>query len=205
MITILENPAVLRDITILRNKNTATEEFRNALNRISTHLAVELSRYIKLVEHPVETPLEVTTGYKFAHNVILVPVLRAGLGLVDSFMRIMPESKIGYIGLRRNEKTFKPEEYYYSIPDIRENDLIIILEVMLATGGSVAETITRLQLDGARNIVVCSIISAPEGIEYLRTEFPNIPLVTAQLDRELNAVKYILPGLGDAGDRYTGH
>jgi len=133
----------------------------------------------------------------------LLPVMRAGLGLMNTFIEVIPEAKIGLIGLKRNEDSFKATEYYYNMPPAN-HPLIIILEIMIATGGSTCDTISRLQLEGYSNIKVVSVISAPEGLEKIKTDFPEIDLVSASLDRELNEKRYILPGLGDAGDRFCG-
>lgn len=202
MIKVLEHPLVSADITILRDCNTLPENFRAAVNRISVHLAFECFKELELVEFEVQTPLESTTGYKVASKVLIIPIMRAGLGLLDSFLSVYPKCKIGYIAMRRNETTFRSEEFYYSIPEITADTKVIILEVMLATGGSIASALSNLQLgSNASNITVVSIISAPEGIERIRAEYPTVKIITAVMDRELNNRKYILPGLGDAGDR----
>jgi uracil phosphoribosyltransferase len=202
MIKVLEHPLVAVDITILRDCNTSSENFRAAVNRIGVHLAVECFKELDIDEFEIATPLETTSGYKIASNVLVIPILRAGLGLLDSFLSVYPKCKIGYIAMKRNEKTFKSEEYYYSIPEITTGTKVIILEVMLATGGSIASALSNLQFDkNAADITVISLISAPEGIERIRTEYPSVKIITAVMDRELNDSKYILPGLGDAGDR----
>ncbi len=204
MITVLEHPLLLNDLRILRDKNTSTELFRGAVNRISLHLAIAVTEELPIVEVEINTPMEKTIAHKLEEKIILLPIIRAGMGLLEPFQVIIPQSSTGYIGLKRNEFTFEAEEYYYSMPKIDENTTVIILEVMLATGGSVANTINRLLLEGASKIIVAAIISAPEGIEKLLTEFPNVKIYTATLDRELDRNKYILPGLGDAGDRLNG-
>lgn len=204
MITVLKHPLVLHELTNIRNIETNTELFRNATFRIGLHLAIESLQTLNTEKVNVVTPNEMTDGDKITGKVIIVPVLRAGLGLVNAFQTVYPDCVLGYIGLRRNEETFTAEEYYYSMPVINPEDKIIILEIMLATGGSTCSALSRLQLEGATDMTVVSIISAPEGIEKLRTEFPNVKIITAALDRGLNDKKYIVPGLGDAGDRYSG-
>jgi uracil phosphoribosyltransferase len=204
MITILQHPLIENDIRILRDANTGTEQFRNAIFRIGLHLAIESTKNLNVTEVDVQTPLEITSGIKIDGKLIIIPVLRAGLALVNSFQQIYPECVLGYIGLRRNEETFAAEEYYYNMPPVNTDDKVIVLEIMLATGGSTCSALSKLQLEGISNITVVSVISAPEGIEKIRTEFPNVRIFSAVLDRELNDKKYILPGLGDAGDRYSG-
>lgn len=205
MIKVLEHPLVQNDVRILRDVNTGTEAFRNAAYRIGLHLAIASMESLEVAIEEVETPNELTHGVRINGKVVIVPVLRAGLGLVNAFQAVYPESVLGYIGLRRNEATFAAEEYYYSMPEINQNDKVIILEIMLATGGSTASALSKLQLEGISDMTLVSIISAPEGVEKIRTEFPNVRIYTAALDRGLNDKKYILPGLGDAGDRYSGH
>jgi uracil phosphoribosyltransferase len=205
MIIVLDHPLVSADITTLRDGNTLPEIFRAAVNRIGVHLAIECFKELDLDEFDVETPLETTTGYKITSNILIIPILRAGLALLDSFLNVYPKCKIGYIAMKRNEQTFKSQEYYYSIPEINAGTKVIILEVMLATGGSVTSALSNLQLErNASDITVVSLISAPEGIEKIRAEYPSVKIITAVMDRELNDRKYILPGLGDAGDRING-
>lgn len=204
MIQILNHPLVQNDLLILRDENSGTEAFRNATYRIGLHLAIASTDSLKTIDAEVRTPMETTSGAKVKGKLVIVPILRAGLGLVNAFQTVYPECVMGYIGLRRNEATFEPEEYYYSMPKITADDKVVILEIMLATGGSTSSALNKLQLEGISDMTLVSIISAPEGIERIRTEFPNVRIISASLDRELNDKKYILPGLGDAGDRYSG-
>ncbi len=204
MIKILEHPLVQNDLRILRDSNTNTEQFRNASHRIGLHLAIESTKELLCEEITVQTPLESTNAIKIKGKLIIIPIIRAGIGLLSAFQEIYPNAIFGYVGMRRNEKTFLAEEYYYSIPQIEPDDKIIILEMMIATGISTCTALNKLQLDGISNVTIVSIISAPEGIEKIRTEFPDTKIITAVLDRELNENKYILPGLGDAGDRFSG-
>lgn len=201
MIKVLEHPLVSRDISVIRDERTSPSEFRNAISRIASHLAIEAYYNINVEETQVKTPLEVTKGCEISNKVLLIPILRAGLSLLDSFEQLYPNVQIGYCALKRNEKTFESEEYYYSIPKFDDNTVIIILEVMLATGGSILTLLSKLQLEGATNIKVVAVVSAPEGLEKIASLYPNIEIITAVIDRELNDKKYILPGLGDAGDR----
>lgn len=201
MIKVLEHPLVLHDISIIRDEKTKPSDFRNAINRISKHLAIEAYYDLKTKSIEVQTPLESTQGIVIDNNVIVIPILRAGLALLNSFEELYPDVQIGYSAMKRNEKTFESEDYYYSIPKFNDETLIIILEVMLATGGSILTLLSKLQLEGASNIKVVAVVSAPEGLEKIASLHPNVEIITAVIDRELNDKKYILPGLGDAGDR----
>ncbi len=201
---IIDHQIIKRDVTILRDKNTESENFRAALQRISNILAVEISKEFKLKTVEVNTPLEKTEGSKLANEVILVPVLRAGLGMVNGFLQIIPEAKVGHIGLQRDEETLKPVEYYYKVPHNLDSANVIILDPMLATGGSAAEALNYLKKRGAKNLFFASVVCAPAGVKKLEDEHPEIKIFTAAFDRELNDKGYILPGLGDAGDRTFG-
>lgn len=201
---LIDHPIVKRDVTILRDKNTDAENFRAALQRVSNILAVELSKEFRLTRTEVETPLEKTEGAKLAHDVILVPVLRAGLGMVNGFLQIIPEAKVGHIGLQRDEETLKPIEYYYKVPKNLETAEVVMLDPMLATGGSAAEALKYLKKRGASKLVFACLVASPEGIVKIESEHPDVKIFAAALDRELNNKGYILPGLGDAGDRTFG-
>lgn len=201
---LIEHPIIKRDVTILRDKDTDSEIFRAALQRVSNILAVELSKEFKLTEIDVETPLEKSRGAKLANDVILVPVLRAGLGMVNGFLQIIPEAKVGHIGLQRNEETLKPVEYYYKVPKNLESAEVVLLDPMLATGGSASEALKYLKKRGAKKLVFACLVAAPAGVEKINSEHPDVKIFTAALDRELNSKGYILPGLGDAGDRTFG-
>ena len=201
---IVENPIIQRDMTTLRDKNTSTYEFRMALRRISYAMAVEISKTFKVVEKKIETPLEVTKGYVLDEKIIIIPVLRAGLSLVDSFLEMIPSAKVGHIGLQRDEKTLLPKDYYYKTPVDLPNSRVIVLDVMLATGGSASAAVNSLKQKGAKNCMLVCLIAAPEGVKKMENDHPDILIYTSTLDRELNEHGYILPGLGDAGDRTFG-
>lgn len=203
-LTIVSNPLILRDITYLRNKETKEYQFRLALRRIAYSLVIEISNEFVLREFEVETPLEITKGYNLSKPVVLVPVLRAGLSLVNSFIEMIPSAKVGHIGLQRNEETLEPVDYYYKAPKDLDKSKVIVLDPMLATGGSSSAAFSFLKKRGAVDTVMASIIAAPEGVEKLTSDHPDVPIYTAMLDRELNENGYILPGLGDAGDRTFG-
>ena len=201
---LIQHPVIKRDVTILRDKNTDSETFRAALQRVSNILAVELSKEFRLTETEVETPLEKTQGVKLTHDIILVPVLRAGLGMVNGFLQIIPEAKVGHIGLQRDEETLKPIEYYYKVPKHLETAEVVMLDPMLATGGSASEALKYLKKRGAVKLVFACLVAAPEGIDKIKSEHPDVKIYAAALDRQLNSKGYILPGLGDAGDRTFG-
>jgi len=195
---------IKRDITILRSAETQPEEFRTALNRISRILCIEITRNIKLNSIDINTPLEKTKGYKLADRIVLAPVLRAGLGMVNGFLDVIPEAKVGHIGLKRDENTLMPIYYYYKTPPHLKESYVIVLDPMLATGGSAAEAINYLKQSSAENIVLACIVAAPEGVNTVYSKHPEIKIFCAALDRQLNKKGYILPGLGDAGDRIFG-
>ncbi len=201
---LINHPLVKRDITVLRDVKTEPEIFRAAVKRISNILAVEISKDLSLSQFEVETPLEKTTGYKLTHEIVLVPVLRAGLGMVSGFLEIIPEAKVGHIGLQRDETTLKPMEYYYKTPKNIDSAKVLLIDPMLATGGSGAEAINYLKKRGVKNLIFACLVAAPEGIYKLKTLHPDVKIFGASLDRELNEKGYILPGLGDAGDRTFG-
>ena len=202
--TVLNHPMIKRDVTLLRDKLTGPETFREAVKRISTVLSVEISRNFKLTSFKVETPLETTEGFKASQDVVLVPVLRAGLGMVSGFLSILPNARVGHIGLQRDEDTLMPVEYYYKTPKNIDVATVILVDPMLATGGSASEAVKFLKKRGAKNIIFACLVAAPEGIIKMEKDHPDIKIFGAALDRELNDKGYILPGLGDAGDRTFG-
>lgn len=204
-VTVLDNPLIEHKLSIIRNKNTGTKEFREIIGEIASILCYHALSDAKLKEKEIETPL-CKTKAKFLDedNYAFVPILRAGTGMLDGLLKMIPNAKIGHIGLYRNEETLEPVEYYYKMPkDIAKRE-VIILDPMLATGGSVCDTIQKLKNDGVKKIKFLSIISAPEGIKKLREKYPDVELFTACIDEKLNDKGYILPGLGDAGDRIFG-
>jgi uracil phosphoribosyltransferase len=201
---LIDHPLIKRDITVLRDISTQPETFRAAVKRISNILAVEISKDVELETFEVETPLEKTTGYRFRKEIVLVPVLRAGLGMVSGFLELIPDAKVGHIGLQRDETTLKPIEYYYKTPKNIDSAKVILVDPMLATGGSAAEALNYLKKRGAINLIFACLVAAPEGIKKLLSEHPDVKIYGAALDRELNDKGYILPGLGDAGDRTFG-
>ncbi len=201
---LIDHPVIKRDISILRDKKTDPELFRSVVSRISNILAVEISRNFELQKKSVQTPLEKTTGYSIKQDTILIPVLRAGLGMINGFLRIMPNARVGHIGLQRDEETLKPNEYYYKAPKNLNKANVILLDPMLATGGSASQAIKLLKKRGAKKISFACLVAAPEGINKIYNDHPDIKIFGSALDRELNKKGFILPGLGDAGDRTFG-
>ena len=201
---VVENPLVQRDITILRNKDTKEPEFRSALSRIAYCLAMEISKNFKLDLVEIQTPLEKTLGHEINQQIVLVPVLRAGLSFVNSFVELIPEAKVGHIGIQRDEKTLMPVDYYYKTPKDLHLSKVIILDPMLATDGSASAAIRFLKERGAKDIILSCLIAAPEGINKIQVDHNDVKIYVAKIDRELNSNGYILPGLGDAGDRTFG-
>ena len=203
-LTIIDNPLIKRDMTYLRHLETREYQFRLAVRRIAYILASEISKEFSTTEIEVETPLEITKGHKLAKQIVLVPVLRAGLSLVNSFIEMIPQAKVGHIGLQRDEETLQPVDYYYKAPNHLDISTVIILDPMLATGGSASAAAQFLKDRGARELIMASLIASPEGIRKMEADHPDVNIYTAVLDRELNDNGYILPGLGDAGDRTFG-
>ncbi len=201
---IINHPLIKRDLTYLRDKNTPSSVFRSILKRLTSLMAFEVTKDLTTEPKEVETPLEVTQGYELKDEIVLVPILRAGLGMVDAFLEILPEAKVGHIGLYRDEETLKPVDYYFKLPKNLDKGVVIILDPMLATGGSVCAAVSYLKERGAKKIKVVSLIAAPEGISKLTNEHPDVQIYIAVLDRQLNQKGFILPGLGDAGDRIFG-
>ena len=202
---VLSHPLITHKLSILRDKNTGTKEFRELISEISVLLCYEALKDAKLSKTTIETPLEkYETMHLNEHEYAFVPILRAGMSMVDGIIKVVPNAKIGHIGLYRNERTLEPVEYYYKMPENINKRNVIILDPMLATGGSIVSTIDRLKKDGVKNIKVLCVISAPEGINNVKKHHKDVQIYTACVDRCLNDVGYILPGLGDAGDRVYG-
>lgn len=191
-------------LTILRDKNTKTADFRKAADDLALILANEAAEFLPKEKIAIQTPLAKTAGYKFKNEIMLVPILRAGLALLPAFLKTFPNAKAGFIGLKRDEKTFQSKLYYKNIPKISGNDSVIILDPMLATGGSLVETIKILLDSGTKQekIIYVGVVSAPEGLKNLKRTFPKIKTIISVHDQKLNKQKYIVPGLGDFGDRY---
>lgn len=202
---ILNHPMIEHKISILRSKTTSTKEFRELISEIATILCLEALKDAPLKEIEVETPITKTKGHIIDENAYaFVPILRAGLGMVDGVLTLMPNAKIGHIGLYRNEETLEPVEYYCKLPKHIENKTVIVLDPMLATGGSGSAAITMLKKRGVKKIKFLCVIAAPVGIKKIQEDHPDVTIYVAKLDEKLNDVGYIVPGLGDAGDRIFG-
>jgi len=202
---ILNHPMVKHKISILRSEKTSTKEFRELITEIATLLCYEALRDAKLEETKVITPITETKGYKInENNYAFVPILRAGMGMVDGVLKLMPTAKIGHIGLYRNEETLEPVKYYCKLPEKIEEKEVFLLDPMLATGGSGSAAIQMLKNDGVKKIKFLSVIAAPEGIKRIQEDHPDVQIYCATLDEKLNENGYIVPGLGDAGDRIYG-
>jgi len=203
-LTIIAHPVIKRDLTILRDRATDNHLFRTTLRRISAVMAFEVTRDLRLRSKTVRTPLEETRGFALAEDIVIVPVLRAGLGLLDGFLDLLPEARVGHVGLYRNELTLEPVDYYHKFPRSLNKSLVLLLDPMLATGGSGAAAITFLKRKGAKRVRFVTLLAAPEGVRRVTRTHPDVPIFSTVLDRELNEHGYILPGLGDAGDRIFG-
>ena len=201
----LNHPLVSHKLTVLRNKKTGTKEFRELIGELSMILCYEAMKDAVLEDKEIETPMCAMTGKKLNEdNYAFVPILRAGTGMLDGLIKVMPNAKIGHIGLYRNEETLKPVKYYYKTPKDLSKREVIVLDPMLATGGSGIDAITMLKEDGASKIKFLCIIAAPEGIKKMQEVHPDVEIYCAAIDEKLNQNGYIIPGLGDAGDRIFG-
>ena len=201
---IIDHPLIKRDLTILRNRDTDNHLFRTTLRRIASVMAFQVTHDLRLKTGKVQTPLEKTVGFTLADDIVIVPVLRAGLGLVEGFMDFLPEARVGHVGLYRNEQTLEPVDYYSKFPRSLNRSLVLLLDPMLATGGSGSAAITFLKKKGAKEIRFVTLLAAPEGVRKVVRLHPDVPIFSTVLDRQLNKHGYILPGLGDAGDRIFG-
>ena len=204
MVTVLHHPIVDHRMTYMRDVATQPKLFRELVSEITTFLAYEALRDIKTEEVTVQTPLAKTVGPKVAEDVVLVPVLRAGMGMLDAMLRVLPYAKVGVLGMQRNEETAEPVPYYAKVPPAKGDELVLVIDPMFATGGSAVDAVAQLKKLGYKKILFLSLISAPEGIENFEKHHPDVSVYTAAKDERLNSHYYIVPGLGDAGDRIFG-
>ncbi len=201
---ILDHPLIRQKLYFLRAKDTDSLYFRTLLNEVAAMMVYEVTRNLPVEEREVETPLESTTGYILSRPITLVPILRAGLGMCDGILNLIPSARVGHIGLYRDHDTLKPVQYYLKFPaDIADSEIIVI-DPMLATGGSAVAAIDLVKEHGGESISFVCLVAAPEGVRVMEKHHPEVPIYTAALDRQLNDLAYILPGLGDAGDRIYG-
>ena len=204
MVHIMSHPLITHKLSIMRDKNTSVKDFRECAHEVALLIGYEATKDLKLEDYEIETPITKTVGKRIKKQVALVPILRAGLGMVDAIMSLIPAAKIGHIGLYRNEETLEPVEYYCKLPtDISERQVLVV-DPMLATGGSAVAAINFIKKRGAKNIKFVCIIAAPEGVKILREAHPDVEIYCGALDEKLNEHGYIVPGLGDAGDRLFG-
>ena len=203
-IHIMNHPLIAHKITMLRDKNTSVKDFRQLVYEIALLMGYEATKDLPLEDYEVETPLTTTTGKAIAQKVAIVPILRAGLGMVDGVLDLIPSAKVGHIGLYRDHETLKPVEYYCKRPPDIEQRKVIVVDPMLATGGSSAAAIDFIKQRGAKDIKLMCIIGSPEGVDVMAKTHPDVEVYIGSLDAKLNEKGYILPGLGDAGDRLYG-
>jgi uracil phosphoribosyltransferase len=201
---VVDHPLVRVHVTIIRDQATGVDQFRHHLTQLARLLAFPVLHDLVCESMAVSTPMAVTTGYRLAYEPILVPVLRAGLGLVDGFRDLIPGSIVSHLGMYRDHRTLKPIRYYSNFPENRQNHPFVLLDPMLATGGSAVDALNFLKEEGARHIRLVSIIAAPEGVQQVEALHSDVPIYTAALDDHLDERGYIVPGLGDAGDRQFG-
>jgi uracil phosphoribosyltransferase len=203
-LVVVEHPVLADRLAVLRDQRTSHGEFRQALFEASAILAVEAARELPLVTVPVQTPLETTAGHRLPDEIAVVPVLRAGLGMVEGFLRLLPNARVGHLGVYRDEEALSPIEYFERFPPGLPDAWVFVVDPMLATGGSANHALDRLKLAGARRLALVCLVSAPEGLAAVEAAHPDVPVWTAAVDRELDERGYIRPGLGDAGDRVFG-
>jgi uracil phosphoribosyltransferase len=203
-LTVIDHPLVKRDVSILRDKKTPNHLFRNVLSRIAGMMAFEVTKDFSISKYSLTTPLEKTKGFRLKNNIVIVPILRAGLGMVEGFLNVLPEARVGHVGLYRDEETLEPVDYYSKFPRTLSDSLVLLIDPMLATGGSAKAALTFLKQRNAKNIRLVCLVASPAGIRIVQKNHPDVPVYCAVVDRGLNTKGYILPGLGDAGDRTFG-
>ena len=203
--TVVDHPLVQHKLTLMRRKNTSTAEFRELLKEISLLLAYEVTRDLKLTEVEIETPLARMWAPKLeGKKLALISILRAGNGLLEGMLDLIPSARVGHVGLYRDPETLEPVEYYFKVPENLGDRVVIVVDPMLATGNSAAAALSRIKQAGASNLKYVCLLAAPEGVEALSAAHPDVPIFTAAIDERLNDHGYIVPGLGDAGDRLYG-
>ena len=204
MLTVFDHPLIKHKLTIMRKKETGTKDFRQNLDEIGGLMVYEVTRDLPLNEIPIETPLCQTIGYEMAKDVVIVPILRAGLGVVNGIQNLIPTARIAHIGMYRDEETLEPHPYFEKYPSNMDEAAVIIVDPMLATGGSSVAAIDMVKKQGATSIKLVCLVGAPEGVKVVEEAHPDVDIYLASLDDRLNEKGYIVPGLGDAGDRIFG-
>ena len=201
---IVDHPLIQHKLTHIRNKHTGTKEFRENVNEIAGLMAYEITRDIPLRKTEIETPMMRCITSELSRDIVLIPVLRAGLGMVDGITSLIPTAKIGHVGMYRDHDTLEPQSYYAKFPYRMKKAIVLVLDPMLATGGSASATLNKLKSEGASDLKLVCIVGAPEGVERIKKDHPEVEIFLAALDEGLNEFGYIIPGLGDAGDRLFG-
>ncbi len=204
MITVLNHPLITHKLTQMRNVDTRTKNFRQNLDEIAGLMAYEITRDIKLDPVTIQTPVQECETFELNTEIVLVPILRAGLGMVDGILNLIPTAKVGHIGVYRDEETLQPHEYFAKFPENLDTAEVLILDPMLATGGSADAAIEMVKKRGATSIKLVCLVAAPEGVELVKNNHPDVDIFLAAMDDHLNEKGYIVPGLGDAGDRIFG-
>lgn len=204
MTTVIRHPLVDHRMTYMRDIATQPKLFRELVSEVTTFLAYEALKDVRTVEIPITTPVAKTTGRKVADTIVLVPILRAGMGMLDAMLKVLPYAKVGVLGMQRDEATAEPVPYYAKVPPAKGDELAIVIDPMFATGGSAVDAVTQLKKLGYKRIIFLNLVSAPEGIANFESHHPDVPVYTAAKDERLNSHYYIVPGLGDAGDRIFG-
>ena len=204
MLKIIDHPLIRHKLTIMRNKDTGTKDFRQNLDEIGGLMAYEVTRNLPVKEVEIETPITSCVGVELAKKIVVVPILRAGLGMVNGIMNLIPTVQVAHIGMYRDEETLEPHEYFAKFPSGMEDAIVMIVDPMLATGGSAVDAIEAVKKRGAKNIKLVNLVGAPEGVEAVQKAHPDVDIYLAALDEKLNENGYIVPGLGDAGDRIFG-
>lgn len=201
---VMDHPLIQHKVTLMRKKDTGAKDFRNLLEEITMLMGYEITRDLPLADEPIETPITTMTGKRISGKTIcIVPILRAGLGMVEGMLNLLPTAKVGHIGLYRDPETLRPVEYYCKLPDVTNRDFIVV-DPMLATGGSSSAALTLLKEKGVKHMKLMCLVAAPEGVKVVNHDHPDVPIYVAALDDHLNDHGYIVPGLGDAGDRIFG-
>ena len=204
LVTVIAHPLVQHNLTKLRDRRTGSEEFRRGLGQVAALMVYEATRSFQTLPVSVPTPLAKARGARLRNEVVLVPILRAGLGMLNSILQLIPHARVGFVGLKRHEKTLKASVYHKSLPADVSSFEIILIDPMLATGGSAVAALNLWGERGARRIRLVSLVASPEGIAHIHERYPELPVFTAAIDEKLNSQGYIVPGLGDAGDRLFG-
>lgn len=204
MTTVLHHPLIDHRMAYMRDVSTQPKLFRELVSEVTSFLAYEALRNVSTADVEIQTPLTKTIGRKVSEEIVLVPILRAGMGMLDAMLNVLPYAKVGVLGMQRNEETAEPVPYYAKVPPAKGHELAIVIDPMFATGGSAVDAVTELKKLGYRKILFLNIVSAPEGIENFERHHPDVPVYTAAKDDRLNSHYYIVPGLGDAGDRIFG-